>query len=186
MHYVPLFRRGFGVDPVGVYVAFCMNRWIDFDQTCTDTYLREPKGMVRISWPWPNFQDHQDYYFGFSVGVAFCLHSNLWTIGWALTKLAQILIWDRKKEWFDFHDPDLLFKFTRIQYQTIGGMTIAYWPIWFEHCGCMRHTCLPNGTKSCDPPDWLNQTCYQSASSHVTETAFWPGHVGNVSKTVLV
>ena len=27
-------------------------------------------------------------------------------------------------------------------------------------------------TKSCDPPDWLIQTCYQSASSHVTETAF--------------
>ena len=31
-------------------------------------------------------------------------------------------------------------------------------------------------TKSCDPPDWLIQTCYQSASSRVTETVFltWP------------
>ena len=27
-------------------------------------------------------------------------------------------------------------------------------------------------TKSCDPPDWLIQTCYQSATSHVTETTF--------------
>ena len=33
----------------------------------------------------------------------------------------------------------------------------------------MRH-------KSCDSPDWLIQSCYQSASSHVTETASmtWP------------
>ena len=27
-------------------------------------------------------------------------------------------------------------------------------------------------TKSCDPPDWLVQTCYESGSSHVTETTF--------------
>ena len=25
----------------------------------------------------------------------------------------------------------------------------------------------------CDPPDWLIQTCYQSTSSRVTETAIW-------------
>ena len=30
--------------------------------------------------------------------------------------------------------------------------------------------------KSCDSPDWLIQSCYQSASTHVTETASinWP------------
>ena len=31
-------------------------------------------------------------------------------------------------------------------------------------------TCDIFVTKSCDPPDWLIQTCYQSASSGVTET----------------
>ena len=31
-------------------------------------------------------------------------------------------------------------------------------------------------TKLCDPPDWLIQICYQSASSRVNETAFSPGH----------
>ena len=30
---------GFGVDPVGICVAFCVNCSIDFDQTCTGTYL---------------------------------------------------------------------------------------------------------------------------------------------------
>ena len=25
----------------------------------------------------------------------------------------------------------------------LGGMTIAYRPIWLEHCGCVRHTYLP-------------------------------------------
>ena len=37
-------------------------------------------------------------------------------------------------------------------------------------------------TKSCDPPEWLIQASYQSASSRVTETAFLTGHVGKVSK----
>ena len=33
-------------------------------------------------------------------------------------------------------------------------------------------TCDKCFTKSCDPPDWFIQTCYQSASSRVTETTF--------------
>ena len=33
-----------------------------------------------------------------SIGVAFCLRSYLWIVGWILTKFAQILIWDSWKE----------------------------------------------------------------------------------------
>ena len=36
-------------------------------------------------------------------------------------------------------------------------------------CDILVYRMLP---KSCDPPDWLIQTCYQSATSHVTETTF--------------
>ena len=31
----------------------------------------------------------------------------------------------------------------RLNILPLGGMTIAYRPIWLEHCGCVRHTCLP-------------------------------------------
>ena len=35
-------------------------------------------------------------------------------------------------------------------------------------------------TKSCDSPDWLIQSSYQSASSCVSERLIWPGHLQNV------
>ena len=100
LKYVPYFRHiVFGVDPVGVCVAFCVNRWIDFDQICTDTYFRQPKGMVRISWPWPNFKITRIIISASALVLLFVCTLNLWTIGWALTKLAQILIWDRQYSW---------------------------------------------------------------------------------------
>ena len=49
---------------------------------------------------------------------------------------------------------------------------------------CDTH--LPNVSQSRDLPDWLIQSCYQSASSCVTERLLWPGHVQNVFKNVLV
>ena len=55
---------------------------MDFDQTCTDTYLGQRKGMIKFSLPLPDFQGHQDHITKKScvgVGVAFCLKPNLLT-----------------------------------------------------------------------------------------------------------
>ena len=41
-------------------------------------------------------------------------------------------------------------------------MTIAYWPNWFEHCGYMRHTCLPNASSN----HVICPNYYQSARVH--------------------
>ena len=41
-------------------------------------------------------------------------------------------------------------------------------------------------TKSYDPPDWLIQTCYQSASSRVTETTFLTQICFSVENQIIV
>ena len=62
------------------------------------------------------------------------------------------------------------------QYRPTGGMRIAFWPIWSEHCGYMRLSCLQNTLRShvIISISWFN--LYQFASSRVTETASmtWP------------
>ena len=35
-----------------------------------------------------------------------------------------------------------------LHYLPLGGIHITYWLIWFEHCGYMWHTCLPNVSQS--------------------------------------
>ena len=67
-----------------------------------------------------------------------------------------------KKRWHDYHI-----------------LTYLIWALWV-HATYLFTECV---TKSCDPPNWLIQTCYQSASSCVTETTFLTWHV---SKNVLV
>ena len=66
-------------------------------------------------------------------------------------------------------------------YRPIGGMTIAYWLIWFEHCGYMWYTCLPNAIRQIG---WFKLVINLCLS--VTERLLWPGHVRNVFKNVLV
>ena len=64
----PLDRRGKGTDihvlPVGIGIRIAsflhslLNQCMDFDQTCTETSLRQGKEMIRFWWPWPHFQCH--------------------------------------------------------------------------------------------------------------------------------
>ena len=55
---------------------------------------------------------------GFSVSIAFCLLSILWTVGWNLTKPAHILTWDSWKKWLDFGYLNIVFKVIRFCYMT--------------------------------------------------------------------
>ena len=70
--------------------------------------------------------------------------------------------------------PFWFWKFNRVF--TIGSifqiLTYLIWVLWV-HATYLFTECV---TKLCDPADWLIQTCYQSASSHITETTFftWP------------
>ena len=48
-------------------------------------------------------------------------------------------------------------------------LTYLIWRLWV-HMTSLFTECV---TKSCDSPYWLIQNCYQFASSHVTETAFF-------------
>ena len=48
-------------------------------------------------------------------------------------------------------------------------------------CDILVYQCV---TKSCDLPDCLIQSCYQYASSNVTERLLRPGDVQNVFKNV--
>ena len=32
-----------------------LNQWVDFDQTCTETTLRQGKEVIRFWRPWPHF-----------------------------------------------------------------------------------------------------------------------------------
>ena len=67
-------------------------------------------------------------------------------------------------------------------------MTIAHWPTWFEHCGCMQHTCLPNASPNhvIQLIGWCDQTCYQSASSRATETTFLTRKCFSVENLIIV
>ena len=43
-----------------ISARYLLNRWTDFDQTCTDTLLGGRNELIRFWWPWPNFQGHSD------------------------------------------------------------------------------------------------------------------------------
>ena len=38
---------------------YLLNQWMDFNQTCIDTWLGGEKELIRLWWPWPYFQGHQ-------------------------------------------------------------------------------------------------------------------------------
>ena len=38
---------------------YLLNQWMDFNQTCIDTWLGWGKELIRFWWPWPHFQGHQ-------------------------------------------------------------------------------------------------------------------------------
>ena len=40
--------------------------------------------------------------------------------------------------------------------------------------------------RSCDPPDWLVQTCYQSASPCITETTFLTQNCFSAENLIIV
>ena len=42
--------------------------------------------------------------------VFFCLCSNVLTVSWILSRLAQIICWDKQNKLLDFADIDLIFK----------------------------------------------------------------------------
>ena len=50
-----------------------------------------------------------------------CLHNNLWTSDWILTKFLWIYNWDITKDWLDFDDLDLIFKDTVVEKLKIEG-----------------------------------------------------------------
>ena len=69
----------------------------------------------------------------------------------------------------------------RDHYLTLGCMTIAYWPIWFVHCGCARHTCLTNVSPNhviC-LTGWFKLVINPRNHSSL-KPLFWPWHVTNV------
>ena len=38
---------------------YLLNQWMDFIQTCIDTWLGGGKELIRFWWPWPHFQGRQ-------------------------------------------------------------------------------------------------------------------------------
>ena len=71
------------------------------------------------------------------------------------------------------------------QYRTIRGTSIALLCDLsiVDACVYLFTECV---TKSCDPPDRLVQTCYQSASSRVTETTFLTQKCFSVENFIIV
>ena len=47
-------------------------------------------------------------------------------------------------------------------------LTCLIWALWVH----VTYLFVDSGIKSCDSPDWLVHTCYQSASSRVSEAKF--------------
>ena len=85
-------------------------------------------------------------------------------------------------------DADLIFKHGSLtQYLTVRWHDYRI-PTYLIRALWVRATYLFTNSviRSCDSLDWSIQTCYWSASSRVTETFFWPGHVGHVSKYILL
>ena len=61
-------------------------------------------------------------------------------------------------------------------------ITCLIWALWV-HVTYLFIECV---TKSCYPPDWLIQTCYQSASSRVTENTFLTQKCFSVENLIIV
>ena len=61
-------------------------------------------------------------------------------------------------------------------------LTYLIWALWVQATYLFTE-CV---TKWCDPPDWLVQTCYQSASSRVTKTTFFTQKCFSVKNLIIV
>ena len=61
-------------------------------------------------------------------------------------------------------------------------LTCLIWALWVH----VTYLFTDNVIKSCDSPDWLIQTCHQSASSRVTETTFLTQKCFSVENLIIV
>ena len=83
-------------------LLYLMNRYMNFIETCTDTYLGQPKRIIRFWWPRPYLQSHKGY-----IYKRACLYSIFLTNDQNLTKLTQIIHWEDLNEWLEFVSIDL-------------------------------------------------------------------------------
>ena len=77
---------------------YIMNQWLEFYHTSTDTSLghgKEVIGLVTLT----SFSRSLHYK---DSKYESCIHSISWINRWNLTKLAQILYWDRGKKRLDY------------------------------------------------------------------------------------
>ena len=71
-----------------------LNQWVDIDQTCTETSLRQRKEVIKFWWTLSHFQGHIS-----TVNIQFwpnkaCLHPISWTKWWIPTKHRVMYHWD--------------------------------------------------------------------------------------------
>ena len=87
---------------------YLLNQWMDFDQTCIDTFLWGRKAVIRFWWPWPDFQGRHTIT---TVEMSLICTLSPKPIGrfWPNLHRSTTETWEK---WLDFGDLDLIFNVT--------------------------------------------------------------------------